>query len=195
MKNIQKWWLGVRVKIGKWVVFAVAPNIKAAETRLAEIDAEEERRADEIFEQLKERAMREERLQRRILKHYITWKAILLKEMIATIGACEKCHRTDMPFSVDHIIPVFLLKSFGVDFENLRDRRYYGLLCRPCNFRKGHSLDFEDPRTKPLLVELLATVKGAEKWEEIGKLPSQLDGAPSWAIQRWYRRMQAKENR
>ena len=67
---------------------------------------------------------------------------------------CDKCDRTEN-LTLDHIIPIDILKSFGIDTEREIVEGNYRILCKPCNFFKSNKLDFADKRTKDILIGLL----------------------------------------
>lgn len=70
---------------------------------------------------------------------------------------CEDCGG-DKDLTVDHIVPMELLKSFGIDPEQEVLEEDLKILCRRCNQYKGHRLDFKDKRTKILLLKYLERI-------------------------------------
>ena len=66
----------------------------------------------------------------------------------AKTGQCERCGST-VNVTVDHIIPVSLLKELGVDMYECDGN--FQLLCRLCNTFKANRLDHLNPNTIPLL--------------------------------------------
>lgn len=80
---------------------------------------------------------------------------LIKKNLIATIGKCEKCQTNTFPLTLDHIIPRSILADFGINPTTYTDERNFRLLCQLCNSLKSHHLDFTDPRTKILLEEFL----------------------------------------
>lgn len=67
---------------------------------------------------------------------------------------CVKCGRpTDL--TLDHIVPIQVLISFGVDTEREIIEDNYQILCRRCNVFKANRLDFTIPQTKVILLRLL----------------------------------------
>lgn len=79
------------------------------------------------------------------------------RELIAEKGECEKCHRHNM-LTIDHIIPIHILESFGIDVQHNFIKENLRVLCRPCNSFKSNKLDFSTPRTKELLLKFLEIV-------------------------------------
>lgn len=79
------------------------------------------------------------------------------RDLIGREGKCRKCKRTDK-LTIDHVIPKFLLQSFGFDLEREFWPENFIVLCRPCNIFKSARLDFTIPETKPLLLKLLERV-------------------------------------
>lgn len=65
-------------------------------------------------------------------------------------GICEKCGR-NLPLTVDHIIPAYLLEQMGLYDEMINDVNNFSLLCRYCNAYKGGRLDMLNPKTISLL--------------------------------------------
>ena len=57
--------------------------------------------------------------------------------------------------SYDHIIPQFFLMDLGIDTKLWYDEENSQTLCNRCNNRKAHHLDFNNPKTKPLLLKYL----------------------------------------
>lgn len=80
-----------------------------------------------------------------------------IKDKIAENTMCEKC-KVKPANSLDHIIPRFILKSFGIDVDRHFDEDNYSAVCRFCNMQKMNNLDFTNPKTKPLLLKYLETV-------------------------------------
>jgi 5-methylcytosine-specific restriction endonuclease McrA len=81
------------------------------------------------------------------------------KEIIKTIGKCEKCGRPDggpVKLTVDHIIPVDILLLLGLDKPQTFDEDNFAVLCKVCNNFKNNKLDFADPRTKLLMNKYMA---------------------------------------
>ncbi len=77
------------------------------------------------------------------------------RRQMAASGQKCKCGRGDM-LTVDHIIPKMLLRDFGVDVEREWMPENLELMCRPCNALKSGHLDFSNPKTKEMLVQLLS---------------------------------------
>ncbi len=67
-------------------------------------------------------------------------------------GTCDKCQGSFPVLNVDHIVGVGLLSMIGVQTEGgLEDSENLELICRRCNVIKGNKLDFNNPKTFPLL--------------------------------------------
>jgi len=67
---------------------------------------------------------------------------------------CENCDRTEN-LTLDHIVPVDILRQFGIDTEREFWEENYQTYCRACNQFKGNRLDFANPKTKVLLLKLI----------------------------------------
>jgi 5-methylcytosine-specific restriction endonuclease McrA len=67
---------------------------------------------------------------------------------------CYKCGNTKN-LTYDHIIPQFVLQCFNVDARKEFWEENSQTLCFACNHMKGALLDLSNPKTKPLLQELL----------------------------------------
>ena len=70
---------------------------------------------------------------------------------------CVKCGR-DHNLTVDHILPDFLIESFGYEPMRHWDEENLVVMCKICNNLKGHKLDFSLPQTKPLLIKYIQKV-------------------------------------
>ena len=90
-------------------------------------------------------------------KRVIKIKSAILQEKIQAIGKCENCGRTEN-LTLDHIIPEQFLLSIGLSAEDCLMDKYLQLYCRKCNTFKGNRIDFANPKTKPLLLELINTL-------------------------------------
>lgn len=70
-------------------------------------------------------------------------------EMKCPCGAIED-------LTIDHIIPIFILKDFGLTLERMFENdEWLQVMCRKCNTKKSAHLDFTNPKTKIILLELL----------------------------------------
>ena len=78
----------------------------------------------------------------------------ILVSLIAKVGKCDKCWRTDN-LTLDHIVPVDILRQMGFDTERFTGEEDFRLLCKSCNNFKGNQLDFSTPATKKLLLKYL----------------------------------------
>lgn len=79
------------------------------------------------------------------------------KERLKRGKACARCGKFAL-LTVDHIIPRSLLSKFlsldwGDKEQNLQ------VLCEPCNKIKGGDLDYTNPKTIPLLRQLIDRVE------------------------------------
>ena len=72
---------------------------------------------------------------------------------------CERCGCNDEEvLSIDHIIPITILYDFGLTDDEIFEDKYLQLYCYNCNIKKGIHLDFENPKTKELLLKLLEKI-------------------------------------
>jgi 5-methylcytosine-specific restriction endonuclease McrA len=100
---------------------------------------------------------------RKLYSPQFTKKGVMLKRRqwleneLRLKGKCEKCPRETL-LTIDHIIPIFIIKDMGFDFEQFFDVENLRLLCRPCNALKSNHLDFSTPRTKYLMRKYLGLV-------------------------------------
>lgn len=85
--------------------------------------------------------------------------AIALEDLLNRDGKkCYRCGREDW-LTVDHIVPVSILRDMGVpELETYADKENLRLLCKMCNGFKANRLDFSDPRTKRVLLRILETM-------------------------------------
>ncbi len=67
---------------------------------------------------------------------------------------CAKCPRTEM-LTVDHVIPIAILRDFGLSLEEMYELEYLQVYCRPCNSLKANKIDVNLPETKTILLKLL----------------------------------------
>lgn len=67
---------------------------------------------------------------------------------------CAKCKRREY-LTVDHVVPVKILRNFGLTLEEMYSLDLLVVLCRPCNSLKADNLDFNLPQTKEVLLKLL----------------------------------------
>lgn len=80
---------------------------------------------------------------------------------IANGGVCVKCGRKDseaIRLTLDHIIPDDIVRQFGIDPKQTWNPENVQLYCKVCNQFKANKLDFSNPKTKPLLLELIALI-------------------------------------
>lgn len=73
----------------------------------------------------------------------------------AKTAQCEKC-RSESYVTVDHIIPVSLLKELGSIDGCYEDEENFQFLCVLCNTQKANRLDHLNPKTVPLLKKYVA---------------------------------------
>jgi len=71
---------------------------------------------------------------------------VKLKE---TVGKCV-CGKSNF-LTLDHIIPLQLLKEMGFDVDRFFDEGNLQIQCKACNYIKGNHLIFANPRTEELL--------------------------------------------
>ena len=57
--------------------------------------------------------------------------------------------------TVDHIVPVQILKDFGLSMSEMYQLKFLKVMCRQCNALKANHLDFKDQRTKEILLDLI----------------------------------------
>jgi 5-methylcytosine-specific restriction endonuclease McrA len=67
---------------------------------------------------------------------------------------CEICGNTKN-INYDHIIPKQILANFNIDATRQFWEENSRTLCFSCNHRKSNNLDFNDKRTKELLIKLI----------------------------------------
>lgn len=79
-------------------------------------------------------------------------------EQMSRQAVCNRCRRA-RELTLDHIVPQQILLMFGFDIERMWDEENYQVLCRFCNVFKGNRLDFNNPKTKPLLLKYLALIE------------------------------------
>jgi hypothetical protein len=79
--------------------------------------------------------------------------------LVALRGArCEKCGRVEN-LTIDHIVPQMWLEQFGVSrIDSFERQELLQLLCKPCNALKSCRVDWENPKTKPILLQLIAEI-------------------------------------
>jgi len=70
---------------------------------------------------------------------------------------CEKCGKWDN-LTLDHIIPVQMIKEMGIEEDKKFMPENYRVLCRICNSFKGNRLDYSEKRTKELLIKYLEAI-------------------------------------
>ncbi len=90
-------------------------------------------------------------------KHREVLERAIFEDLKTEQGKCYKCWRTDN-LSLDHIVPKDILKMFGMDIDREILEGNYRIMCRPCNAFKGNKLDFAEPKTKELLLELIKRI-------------------------------------
>lgn len=71
-------------------------------------------------------------------------------------GICESCKQHKPYLTVDHIIPVSILKVLDDTGEAMfEDTDNFQFICNPCNRFKGGNLDKKHPKTRELLIKYL----------------------------------------
>lgn len=88
----------------------------------------------------------------------IALKQAWFNDMVNVGTKCCKCG-SDKKLTLDHTIPVMLLEQLGVDEKRSFMPDNYEIMCKRCNTFKSHRLDFTNPRTKKLLLELLNDIE------------------------------------
>lgn len=85
--------------------------------------------------------------------------ALKLEELINRDGkVCRRCGG-DRWLTLDHIVPMSLLRDMGVtEAETYTNSDNFQLLCKMCNGFKANRLDFSDPRTKKVLMYYLERI-------------------------------------
>lgn len=79
-------------------------------------------------------------------------------------GECANCNSKEN-ITVDHIIPISILEPLYLDSPAERydliynDEQNFQYLCKYCNVKKAGKLDIRNPKTIPLLQELLNKLK------------------------------------
>jgi len=72
---------------------------------------------------------------------------------------CQRCGEVGY-LTVDHIIPMAVLGLFGIERrESYKMYSALQLLCRPCNAMKRDRIDWLNPKSKKILLALLAKIK------------------------------------
>ena len=104
----------------------------------------------QLRKEIKEQGQKEALNKKNVLILQAHWKEEQLQ-------ICVKCGRTEN-LTLDHIIPIELTKSFGIDLTKTYWEDDYQLMCGICNKFKGHNLDFANPKTKQLLLKLLEKI-------------------------------------
>lgn len=80
------------------------------------------------------------------------------KEIIAEKGSCEKC-KGRFNLTIDHIIPLDILKMMGFTIKETFDEDNFQVLCGKCNALKASRLDFSNNKTKRLLIKYLDLIE------------------------------------
>lgn len=70
---------------------------------------------------------------------------------------CVRCKRI-REVTVDHIIPKHLLEQLGLFDEVVNWPENYELMCLACNRFKGGQIDMANPKTVPLLKEVIKKI-------------------------------------
>lgn len=155
---MRKKWLRLWYRF--WLVVAKWPvqRVNALNWKLKDIEKAEQQLVDEVIAEAKLKIKNEEAYRKAAEKQYVVWKKDIRDKLVREYGMCEKCKRTDLKLTLDHIIPQKFLKAVGLQPEYDRDERNFRILCQFCNSNKGHDFDFSDVRTKPLLLEYLKRV-------------------------------------
>lgn len=78
----------------------------------------------------------------------------LQKENKGKERECVRCKRV-REVTVDHIIPKHLLEQLGLFEEVVNWPENYELMCMACNRFKSGQIDMANPKTVPLLKEII----------------------------------------
>lgn len=105
---------------------------------------------DELTKEIKKRRKQDELGKSSVIR----LKALYLESKRQEGAVCEKCGRKDN-LTLDHIIPLEMLMSFGMNYEQQYAEENLRILCRTCNHFKGRQFDFSTPKTKELLLKYL----------------------------------------
>lgn len=90
------------------------------------------------------------------LKMIADWKR---RHIDVETSKCEDCGRRHN-LSVEHIIPLRIMQNMGIDERDMDNPpENWRVLCRICNAQKSGNLDFNEPRTKYLLLKYIALVE------------------------------------
>lgn len=108
----------------------------------------------ETYKQVKEEIKAKNKSDKLTKGNVIVLEQSYLKELIEVNGKCEKCPRIDN-LTLDHIVPVDMLRQFGIDPDSTFIEYNLRVLCKPCNMFKGNRLDFSTKKTKTIFEELL----------------------------------------
>lgn len=107
-------------------------------------------------------------IKRKILAKLETSKKESVSYLFTKYKKCTKCGTKD-DLSIDHIIPVRILKEMGFysieTYNHKKHKRNLTLLCRPCNNKKGDTLDLTDTKIRKLLAWYLKNYEKL-KWTE-----------------------------
>ena len=84
-----------------------------------------------------------------------------IAEEVVNGGVCVRCGRKGseiVSLTLDHIIPDDIVRQFGIDPKQTWNPDNVQLYCRICNQYKANKLDLSNPKTKSLLLELIAII-------------------------------------
>lgn len=76
------------------------------------------------------------------------------KQIVSKAVHCNRC-LSKYNLTVDHIIPIEILMSMGMNLLETFKEENFQILCGKCNSLKGNRLDFSNPKTKELLIKYL----------------------------------------
>lgn len=189
--------LGTALKNRKLRVDSRLLNIvKERVKKRQEEDAKREEKLFNLLEEVRKLMKDEKQDNAKRFRAGMLFNGEMKKKLLAEVDRCEGCGRTDLPLTLDHIIPKALLMDFGINAYFEPDERNCRLLCQRCNSMKAHHLDLTDYRTKALLMELLKAFPGPENYQEAlgkererrGHLTNGLSQYPSWLQQKLERK-------
>lgn len=82
-------------------------------------------------------------------------QVILLQVLFAQeAGVCDHCG-IETALTADHIVPAMLLKMLGYNVEREFRIEWYQCLCWPCNREKGIRVEWDNYRTRFILLQIM----------------------------------------
>jgi 5-methylcytosine-specific restriction endonuclease McrA len=105
----------------------------------------------ETYRQLKREAL-ERKGKNSLSKKEVIMLEIQMRKDLPQV--CAQCGRTEY-LTLDHIIPLQILRDLGIDVEKEVIDDNYQILCRICNNFKSNRIDIRIPKTKDILLRIL----------------------------------------